>query len=412
MSNATKDESNDLFEFNQNGSNSSTVVKHTDNKEDIKQPTRRIVQKIKIERKADRENEYNIKDKHEQINLFDEVLLGEEKLDHTNQSDEQIITPLPNTRIKRDVQDEEVMIIDLKNNSKLRKKQEINKKQDRRNIKNKKKVSNKNIKSQDKKKRKKKKVKKKISKKMKIIKWTSIISIFIGLSIYTLLSPLFNVLTITVEGNVKISETEILSLSQMLIDQNIFSYNLEEIKTNIKQNAYIESVKVVRNFPDNITLEIEERKSSYLIMIGAGYGYISNQGYVLDISNSNLDLPIITGYTTELENLRIGNRLNVDDLVKLGDVLKIVESAQNNDLLGEITYIDITDTTNYILELEKYNKTVHLGDTTNLSTKMLLILKFIEVEGDTKGEIILNMNLNNEKNKPYFRKDFSTEEVV
>ena len=39
-----------------------------------------------------------------------------------------------------------------------------------------------------------------------------------------------------------------------------------------------------------------------------------------------------------------------------------------------------------------------------LSTKMLWIIEFNEIEGNTKGEIMLNMNLNDEKSKPYFRK--------
>ena len=49
-------------------------------------------------------------------------------------------------------------------------------------------------------------------------------------------------------------------------------------------------------------------------------------------------------------------------------------------------------------------KTVHIGDSSNLSTKMLWILKFNEIEGNTAGEIILNMNLHDENSKPYFRK--------
>ena len=39
-----------------------------------------------------------------------------------------------------------------------------------------------------------------------------------------------------------------------------------------------------------------------------------------------------------------------------------------------------------------------------LSTKMLWIVTFNEKEGNTAGDIILNMNLNEEKNKPVFRK--------
>ena len=69
-----------------------------------------------------------------------------------------------------------------------------------------------------------------------------------------------------------------------------------------------------------------------------------------------------------------------------------------------ITKIDITNQNDYILTLQKKKKVVYLGDTSNLSTKMLWILTFNELEGNIEGEIILNMNLNDENNKPYFRK--------
>ena len=44
---------------------------------------------------------------------------------------------------------------------------------------------------------------------------------------------------------------------------------------------------------------------------------------------------------------------------------------------------------------------MHLGDTSNLSTKVLWIDKFIEEEKGNEGIIFLNVDLNNIQ--PYFR---------
>ena len=81
-----------------------------------------------------------------------------------------------------------------------------------------------------------------------------------------------------------------------------------------------------------------------------------------------------------------------------------MEAASSNSLSNLITKINVADTYDYVLTLQSKKKTVYLGDTSNLSTKMLWILTFNEKEGDTAGDIILNMNLNDEKNKPVFRK--------
>lgn len=82
-----------------------------------------------------------------------------------------------------------------------------------------------------------------------------------------------------------------------------------------------------------------------------------------------------------------------------------MESASSNNLANLISKIDVADMYNYILILQSKNKTVYLGDTSDLSTKMLWILAFNEQEGNTAGDIILNMNLNDGKNKPVFRKN-------
>ena len=112
-------------------------------------------------------------------------------------------------------------------------------------------------------------------------------------------------------------------------------------------------------------------------------------------------MPIIEGFETAQEEIQAGNRLCNTDLKKLGDVLKIMESVESNDLARLITKIDITNDDDYVLTMAKMKKTIHLGDASNLSTKMSWIITFNQLEGDTQGEIMLNVDL--DKSKPYFR---------
>lgn len=238
----------------------------------------------------------------------------------------------------------------------------------------------------------------------KLLKWTTFVCIVIGGIVYALLSPIFNIKTVSVSGNSQISTDEIISLSKIELEQNMFKYKKSEIINNIKQNAYIDMVKVSRKFPDTIEIIVSERTATYKFQFVNAYAFINNQGYILEISNRQLDLPLITGLQTKQEEIKEGARLCTEDLEKLGDVLKIMESATSNGINNLITKIDITDSDDYKLTMQKSKKTVHLGDTSNLSTKMLWIITFNELEGNTQGEIMLNMNLNDEKNKPYFRK--------
>lgn len=238
---------------------------------------------------------------------------------------------------------------------------------------------------------------------LKIIKWLTLLAIVIGGIVYALLSPIFNIKEIEVIGNSKISSETIISLSGISLDQNMFKFRTSDVEGNIKKNAYIDTVNVHRDLPDKIGIEVTERKATYMIKFGNAYVYINNQGYILEISNIKLDIPILIGYETADEKIQEGNRLENSDLEKLNDVLKIVEAASNSsrNLTSLITQIDISDKTNYILDLQKEKKQIYFGDVTNLSTKILWIDQILEEEKKKEGILYLNMDLNNEK--PYFR---------
>ena len=238
----------------------------------------------------------------------------------------------------------------------------------------------------------------------KIIKWIILLAIIVAGGIYLVMSPIFNISNISVTGNSKISTDEIISLSKIELEKNLFKYRNSDIIKNIQENAYIETVQVSKKIPDTIEINIQERQPEFIIQFANAYAIIDNQGYILEISEKKQNLPLIEGYETKQEDLQVKNRLCVEDLHKLGDALKIMEAATSNDIAKLITKIDIKDNTNYILTLQKNKKTVYLGDVSDLSTKMLWILKFNEIEGNTAGEIILNMNLHDENSKPYFRK--------
>ena len=237
----------------------------------------------------------------------------------------------------------------------------------------------------------------------RIIKWLMLLGIIIGGIIFALLSPIFNIKEISVSGNAQISSQTIISLSSLTIDQNIFNFRTSEIVDNIKENAYIDSVKVSRKFPDTVDIEVEERVTTFMLVYGNAYVYINNQGYILEITSEKGDYPILTGFKTPTNQLVAGNRLTEEDLEKLNDVLKIMEatSSGENKIENLITEINISDSSNYILTLSKEKKQVYLGDVTDLSTKILWLNQFIEREKKNEGIIYLNMNLN--EDMPYFR---------
>ena len=230
---------------------------------------------------------------------------------------------------------------------------------------------------------------------LKIIRTIILIGILIGTLIYILLSPLFNIKDVTVTGNNKLSKEEIISLSEIRTEENIFKTSKNDIKNKIKTNPYVENVKIRRKLPDKVEIIVVERVATYMLPFANSYVYINNQGYMLEITSQKANLPIITGFSTPEENLHEGERLVSEDLVKLGEVLQIIESANANGIQALITKIDISNRQDYTIMLEKEKKLVHMGDVSKLSTKMSYINKIIQDEAGIEGEIFVNTDLTN-----------------
>lgn len=238
-------------------------------------------------------------------------------------------------------------------------------------------------------------------KRNKIIKIVLLVVIIIAATVFALLSPMFNIQSIEVVGNEQITKQELQSLSGINMNENIFKVQNKKVVNNIKQNAYINEIQVHKVLPNTIKIEVIERQPSYMLEYGNGYVYVSKQGYMLEISSIKKDLPILIGTSTSKEDYKAGNRLNEEDLVKLGTVLKIMKAAQTNEIEKLITKIDITNSNNYTLYFETERKVAYLGDCSNLETRMLFLVGILEKEKDNPGEIFVNMNLNTDD--AYFR---------
>ncbi len=231
---------------------------------------------------------------------------------------------------------------------------------------------------------------------MKIVEILFLILLVITAILLFLLSPVFKITNIQVKGNEKISADEIISLSKIEKEINLFKINKKEIESYIKQNSYIENVKINRKMPGSIEIIVEERKAEFEIEVGGGYAYIDNNGYILEINSENLEDKLkILGYKTKNEDILEGNRLCQEDIDNLKTVISILNVAENYQIKQKITSFNIENDANFIVELKNENKIVHLGDTTNIDIKMLYLQSILEKEKEKSGVLHLNVDFRN-----------------
>ena len=317
-------------------------------------------------------------------------------------------TPKVSTKKIKKSQNQDDIIIGVTETPKIskRKLNKIKRKKRKEKIKRNKQIRKQEIKAEKELQKQRKRLNTKQIEKIKKIKKVSlvisiIILILISITLF-LLSPIFKITKIEVKGNDKISVDEIISLSGIEKESNLFRTTKSSITKNIRQNAYIEDVKVSRKMPGTVEINVTERCTEYLIEFGSSYAYVDGNGYILEISTELIEgKQKIRGYKTTEEELKPGNRLCKEDINSMYDILTILNAADNYSIKNTITAIDISDDSNYILYLENEKKTVHLGSIDNLDIKMLYLQSIIERDKDKEGLVFLNVDYK-EKN-PYGR---------
>ena len=250
-------------------------------------------------------------------------------------------------------------------------------------------------------KKRKKSKKKKINK--KIIGFFSIIILVVIIVVLALTAPIFNITKIEINGNEKVSKDTIIALSGIKMGENIFKFNNKMIQ-NVKQNTYIENVEAQRKMPGTVVISVKERKIKYQINLINSYVYLDKNGYILENSSEKKEVPVIVGFSIKEDEMLNEKRLKEEDLEKLGNVAKIIEASKAINIENLITEINVEDKNNTVLYLESKSKKINIGDTTNLTNKMLYVQKILENEEGKSGSVFVNGDIS-AGFKPYFREE-------
>lgn len=242
---------------------------------------------------------------------------------------------------------------------------------------------------------------KKQKRRVRILQRLTVFTLFIVGIILLILSPIFNIKEIVITGNEKIPEATILSLLSISEGTNIFKETNKNINEKIKQNAYIAGAIIKRELPSRLKLQVKERTVDYILKIGEGYAYINKDGTILEITSEKAEGKMeLQGYETSVEHIISGNKVCEDDFERIEDIETIIQVLTNASLGGLITSINIQDEDDYIINMESEQKTIYIGNTSNLDIKILYIKTILDKEKGNAGKIYVNRDLNVQK--PYF----------
>jgi cell division protein FtsQ len=156
-------------------------------------------------------------------------------------------------------------------------------------------------------------------------------------------SGYFCIDSVRVENQQRVSQEEILALSDIQLGANIFDLDLEMIGRKIEENSWIASARVERVFPREVVIRVTERVPRAVISLGYLY-YVDAGGEIFRLlgPEDNLDYPVVTGLDRcfLLENPAQARRLLVDAMGLISELA--VRSEFNLNDVSEL-HIDRTD---------------------------------------------------------------------
>lgn len=181
----------------------------------------------------------------------------------------------------------------------------------------------------------------KMKKKVKITIY-SFILLFI-LSIYTLLnSSLFELKEIDLIGNIVLTKDDIIKMSSIELEKNIFKYRLSKIENEIIKNPYIKEIDIKRKFPNKLVFKINEYSEDAIIETNNKYIIINSCGKILNEKKQpDSNVPIIKNI--KLEKYNLGDNIKLKDEYTQKRLLYLLECIDKNNLKKDLEFIEIED---------------------------------------------------------------------
>ncbi|MBQ1829684.1 MAG: FtsQ-type POTRA domain-containing protein [Ruminococcus sp.] len=227
----------------------------------------------------------------------------------------------------------------------------------------------------------------------RILIMSAILLAVIAIGVILSFTVLFKTENIIVEGCSYYYDDQIISYSNVSLQQNIFIAKMNSTPQDIIDNfAYVEDARVDFNIPDTITITITDAVPAYYMTEGNNYLLISAKGRVLERTETKPDgLPeLICGEVTGKE---VGEYIKFDD-PSVPDLLNTVANSLSDNSFTGIVGFDVTDTTAITLDYEGRIK-INVGVAEDLDYKLRTAQAIIDKKLDPNhtGQVYGNLDV-------------------
>ncbi len=220
---------------------------------------------------------------------------------------------------------------------------------------------------------------------LSFVLWAAVtlVVVFVALCFF----PYFNISSIQVNGIESLTEEQVIKICALDKTHNLFAYNTIKAANDLKANNYVSDVSFKKIFPQTLVINVDEYKVRGYIPYMNSYLYIDGEGRVLDSRpDMSKQLPIVTGL--HFDSFKIGQVLNTDNPKAYKAVKEMANLFGGYDMLGNVIKMDVSDTENIHLYVDKVD--VKFGDFDNANDKMVVLNEILK-QMDTSVAGVLDL---------------------
>ena len=204
----------------------------------------------------------------------------------------------------------------------------------------------------------------------KRVRWVYAAGVAIGvfvLLVVVLASPLFSVRDVTIDGRVYVSDDTMEKATDALKGVSVFSADVDRVEAIIREDPWVEDVRVDTHFPASAVIEIDERTP---VVWFAGS---DNKARVIDADG--VVITVLDGWPTGYLQI-VGTGPNVEPGVKADQVYRAVAqlvTALPAEIKPKVRDVGITGTGEITLTL-KSGTLIRFGQPTDLQDKLVAVV--------------------------------------
>ncbi len=205
-------------------------------------------------------------------------------------------------------------------------------------------------------------------KRRKTIRGILILLLLFAIAVTVVLTiPLFNITSVTVTGNARLTAEEILAAAAVPTGKNIYRVSMKDARERLEAQPYILTAEVERRFPAKVVISVTERTEVATIKCTGGYAVIDKSCRVLRIAAEAESLPTVSGST--VKKVQPGENIVMHDDSFTEDVTTLFEALETADLQVSLRRIRLESSLNTVLETQ-HGLEIHLGGLDELPYKL------------------------------------------